>query len=79
MATYKLDGSKTTNQAGTTVAHSVAKWDGAKLVITTEAHGKDGKVEKLVDTWMLEGDRLIAISDSLTGGEKMRFIYTREK
>ena len=61
-ATYKLDGSESTNQVmgrgGQTMeAKSVAKWDGNKLVITTKRE-MGGNVVETTETWNVDGSTL---------------------
>jgi hypothetical protein len=58
--TYKLDGTESKNsmmgRGGAAVEQtSVAKWDGAKLVITTKQPGQDGAMVESTQTWSLAG------------------------
>lgn len=58
--TYKLDGSESKNsmmgRGGQAVeSTSVAKWDGAKLVITSKQPGQDGAMVETIQTWSLAG------------------------
>ena len=61
--TYKLDGTESKNsmmgRGGQAVEQtSVAKWDGAKLVITTKQPGQDGAMVETTQTWSLAGNVL---------------------
>lgn len=61
--TYKLDGTpsenKTMGRGGEVVTKSTAKWDGNKLVISTERPGQDGTPMTTTQTWSLEGGNLV--------------------
>jgi hypothetical protein len=61
--TYKLDGTETENKVNMrgneVVQKSTAKWDGAKLVITTKSAGPDGNERTQMQTWSLEGGNLV--------------------
>ena len=61
--TYKLDGTESENKmmgrgGAEMVTKSTAKWDGAKLVITTKSAGPDGQERTQSQTWALEGGNL---------------------
>jgi hypothetical protein len=60
--TYKLDGTETENKVNMrgneVVQKSSAKWDGAKLMITTKSAGPDGQERTQTQTWSLEGGNL---------------------
>lgn len=63
VTTYKLDGTESVNKAmmgqGAEVeTKSVAKWDGAKLTITTKRPGQDGTMMESSQTWSLDGGNL---------------------
>jgi hypothetical protein len=62
VSTYKLDGTasenKMTGRGGEVVTKSTAKWDGNKLVISTERPGQDGAPMTSTQTWSLEGGNL---------------------
>ena len=58
--TYKLDGTPSTIQMGQNEGTATAKWDGAKLVITTKA----GEMEQ-TQTWSLANG---ALTIERTGG-----------
>ena len=61
--TYKLDGTpsenKMTGRGGEVVTKSTAKWEGEKLVISTERPGQDGTPMTTTQTWSLEGGNLV--------------------
>jgi hypothetical protein len=63
VSTYKLDGSPSENKmmgrGGEVVTKSTAKWDGSKLVISTERPGQDGNMMTQTQTWSLEGGNLV--------------------
>jgi hypothetical protein len=63
VTTYKLDGSASENKmmgrGGEVVTKSTAKWDGNKLVISTERPGQDGTPMTTTQTWSLEGGNLV--------------------
>ena len=63
VATYKLDGSPSENKqmgrGGEVVTKSTAKWDGNKLVISTERPGQDGQMMTQTQTWSMEGGNLV--------------------
>ena len=61
-ATYKLDGTESVNKmmgrGGEVETKSTAKWDGSKLVISTQRPGQDGAMTTQTQTWSLEGGNL---------------------
>ncbi len=61
--TYKLDGTesenKMTGRGGEVVTKSTAKWDGSKLVISTQRPGQDGAMMTQSQTWSMEGGNLV--------------------
>ena len=65
--TYKLDGTESVNKmtmgrgenATEIETKSTAKWDGAKLVISTTRPGQDGTPMTSAQTWYLEGGNLV--------------------
>jgi hypothetical protein len=63
VSTYKLDGTPSENKAmgrgGEVVTRSTAKWDGSKLVISTERPGQDGTPMTTTQTWSMEGGNLV--------------------
>lgn len=64
--TYKLDGTESVNKmtmgrgenAREVESKSTAKWDGAKLVISTTRAGQDGTPMTSTQTWSLDGGNL---------------------
>ena len=64
--TYKLDGTESVNKmsmgrgenAREIETKSTAKWDGNKLVISTQRPGQDGAMMTQTQTWSLEGGNL---------------------
>ncbi len=77
---YKLDGTESVNEmAGRGAAMkstSVAKWDGARLVITTKSEGRQGPVER-VQTWYLNPDGTLTIEQPGQGGEVRKTVYKK--
>jgi hypothetical protein len=63
VSTYKLDGTPSENKmmgrGGEVVTKSTAKWDGNKLVISTERPGQDGNMMTTTQTWSMEGGNLV--------------------
>ena len=63
VSTYKLDGTESENKmmgrGGEVETKSTAKWDGAKLVISTQRPGQDGAMMTQAQTWSLEGGNLV--------------------
>jgi hypothetical protein len=74
--TYKLDGTESVNKmtmgrgenAREVESKSTAKWDGSKLVISTQRAGQDGAMQTSTQTWSLEGGNL-TIESTRTGRE----------
>jgi hypothetical protein len=66
---YNLDGSESKNMQngrnGQTEVVSMAKWDGAKLVITTKTANGDR-----VQTWYMDGADLVSESQGQNGPVK---------
>jgi hypothetical protein len=64
--TYKLDGTESVNKmsmgrgenAREIETKSTAKWDGSKLVISTQRPGQDGAMTTQTQTWSLDGGAL---------------------
>lgn len=64
--TYKLDGTESVNKmtmgrgenASQIETKSTAKWDGAKLVISTQRPGQGGAMMTGTQTWSLDGGNL---------------------
>jgi hypothetical protein len=65
--TYKLDGTESVNKvtmgrgenATEVDTKSTAKWDGAKLVISTQRPGQGGGMMTQTQTWSLDGGALV--------------------
>ena len=80
VSVYKLDGSESENKmmgrAGEMVSKSTAKWDGAKLVISTTRAGQDGTPMTTTQTWSLEGGNLSIESPGRDGAVQKR-IYKK--
>ena len=74
---YKLDGSESVNAAGQGQSKSVAKWDGAKLVIKTTMEGPNGATETTA-TWSLSADgKELTILRVTARGERST-VYTKQ-
>lgn len=79
VATYKLDGTESVNKmsmgrgenARTMDTKSTAKWDGAKLVISTTREGQNGPMTN-AQTWSLEGGNLVIESPGRDGAVQKR-------
>jgi len=63
---YKLDGSPSVNETRGGQSTSVAKWDGAKLVVTTKAETQRGPTET-TETWSLASDGSLVIERTRQG------------
>ena len=63
VSTYKLDGTVSENKmmgrGGEVITKSTVKWDGDKLVISTERPGQDGAPMTQVQTWSLDAGNLV--------------------
>lgn len=74
--TYKLDGTESENKmmgrGGEVVTKSTAKWDGSKLVITTQRPGQDGAMMTQSQTYSLEGGSLVIESPGRDGAVQKR-------
>ena len=76
VSTYKLNGTESINkrtmgQLGEVEIKSKAKFDGAKLTITTQQPGRDGGAPlELTETWSLEGGDLVIESTNPRGTQK---------
>lgn len=76
--TYKLDGTESVNKqtmgrgenAREVELKSTAKWDGSKLVISTQRPGADGAMTTATETWSLEGGNLVIESTGGRGAQK---------
>jgi hypothetical protein len=75
--TYKLDGSETVNKTQRGESKSVAKWDGAKIVIKTVAEGPNGPNET-TQTWSLSADgKELTIAQVTARGDRTT-TYTKQ-
>ena len=78
--TYKLDGTESENKmmgrGGEMVTKSTAKWDGSKLVISTQRAGQDGNMMTTTQTWSLEGGNL-TIERPGRDGATMKSVYKK--
>jgi polyisoprenoid-binding protein YceI len=76
--TYKLDGTESVNKqtmgrgenAREVELKSTAKWDGAKLVISTQRPGQGGEMMTSTETWSLDGGNLVIETTGGRGGGK---------
>ena len=79
-ATYKLDGTESVNKmmgrGGEMETKSTAKWDGSKLVISTQRPGQDGAMMTQTQTWSLEGGNL-TIESPGRDGTPMKRVYKK--
>jgi hypothetical protein len=74
---YKLDGTETVNKTQRGESKSVAKWDGAKLVIKTASEGPNGPMETTA-TWTLSADgKELTIVRATQRGD-MTTVYTKQ-
>ena len=75
VSTYKLNGAESVNkrtmgQMGEVEIKSKAKFDGAKLTITSLQPGRDGAPIEMTETWSLEGGNLVIASTNPRGTQK---------
>ena len=79
-ATYKLDGTESVNKmmgrGGEVETKSTAKWDGSKLVISTQRPGQDGAMMTQTQTWSLEAGNL-TIESPGRDGAPMKRVYKK--
>ncbi len=77
---YNLDGTESKNEmsmgGNTMTSTSTAKWDGAKLVITTKMEGPNGPTER-TQTWSLTSDGKLQIEQPGQGGQTRTTTYTK--
>ena len=74
---YKLDGTESINTTQRGESKSVAKWDGAKLVVKTVSEGQAGPQETTA-TWSLSADgKELTILSVNARGETSR-VYTKQ-
>lgn len=84
VATYKLDGTESVNKmmrgrgenATEIETKSTAKWDGAKLVITTQMPGQDGAMVSQTQTWSLDGG-VLTIERPRPDGTSNKVVYKK--
>jgi hypothetical protein len=84
VATYKLDGTESVNKmamgrgdtATTVDTKSTAKWDGAKLVISTQRPGQDGAMQTTTQTWSLDGG-MLTIERPAPDGTSRKTVYKK--
>ena len=65
---YNLDGSPSKNTGRGGEVESMAKWDGAKLVITTKGANGD-----MVSSWYMEGANLVQETTTPNGPRKVYY------
>ena len=75
VSTYKLNGTESINkrtmgQTGEVEIKSKAKFDGAKLTITSLQPGREGAPIEMTETWSLEGGNLVIESTNPRGTQK---------
>jgi len=77
---YKLDGTESVNEmmgrGGMVKQASVAKWDGAKLLITTKMEGPQGPTER-TQTWYLEAGNLVIEQPGGRDGAVRKTVYKK--
>ena len=84
-AVYKLDGTESVNKmtmgrgenAREVEQKSTAKWDGAKLVITTKTAAPDGTERTQTQTWWMDGGNLVIERPAGRGGEMQKTVYKK--
>jgi len=84
VATYKLDGTESVNKmsmgrgenATTMDTKSTAKWDGAKLMISTQRPGQDGAMQTQTQTWSLDGG-MLTIERPRPDGTSTKTVYKK--
>ena len=84
VATYKLDGTESVNKmmqgradAATEIeTKSTAKWDGAKLVISTQRAGQDGAMMTQTQTWSLDGG-VLTVERPRPDGTSTKTVYKK--
>ncbi len=74
---YKLDGTETVNKTQRGESKSIAKFDGAKLVIKTVSEGPNGAMETTA-TWSLSADGKELTIVSTTQRGDMTMVYTKQ-
>jgi hypothetical protein len=80
VTTYKLDGTETVNKqmgrGGEMEVKTTAKWDGAKLVLSTSSVGPDGTPRVQSQTWSMEGANLV-VERAGRDGAMMKTTYKK--
>ena len=80
VTTYKLDGSETVNKqagrGGEVEIKTTAKWDGAKLVLSTSRPGQDGAPMVQSQTWSMEGGNLV-VERAGRDGAAVKTVYKK--
>ncbi len=74
---YKLDGTESINTTQRGESKSVAKWDGAKLVVKTVSEGQAGPQEATA-TWSLSADGKELTILSVTARGERSVVYTKQ-
>ena len=82
--TYKLDGTESVNKvsmgrgenATQVEAKSTAKWDGSKLVISTQRPGQDGAMTTLTQSWSLDAG-MLTIERPRPDGTSNKTVYKK--
>ncbi len=74
---YKLDGTESVNTTQRGESKSVAKFDGAKLVIKTVSEGQNGPQETTA-TWSLSADGKELTILSVTARGERSMVYTKQ-
>jgi hypothetical protein len=74
---YKLDGTESVNTSQRGESKSVAKFDGAKLVIKTVSEGQNGPQETTA-TWSLSADGKELTILSVTARGERSVVYTKQ-
>ena len=84
VSTYKLDGTESVNKmtrgrgenATEVEVKSTAKWDGNKLVISTQQPGRGGEMMTQVQTWSLDGG-VLTIERPAQDGTVRKTVYKK--
>ena len=74
---YKLDGTESINKTQRGESKSVAKFDGAKLVVKTVSEGQNGPQETTA-TWSLSADGKELTILSVTARGERSVVYTKQ-
>jgi hypothetical protein len=79
-ATYKLDGSESTNPTGhARLMRSKSRWEGPKLVTDSTQKGPHGEIRKMSEVRSLEGKTLIVEVTRATGkgNQTSRLVFNK--